>query len=119
VNTAVTPAKTLQERVGERKKLVETAMHQAFFEPIVKRGEYGRQDVTDAYIVTLVRKLTQDRVSAAIEAWLGAHKGEIAEQIDNTIGKGMTRLVQDWIDSRSQYHLQNFGDQLKTALSLR
>ena len=133
MNTDIQPAKSLQERVGERirdqigdlltdddlKKLVETALHDAFFKERRESRQYGQDILHPPQIVEQVRKLLVDRVDAAVTVWLDEHRDEFTKHLDDAIGKGLSGLLQQWLDSKVQTELFQFGDRLKASLGIR
>ena len=133
MNTAVTPAKTLQERVGDRirdqigdlmtdedlKLLVDRALTDAFFKERREVRSYGQDILHPPPVVELVRGLLKQRVDAAAAAWLAAHKDELGKHIDDAIGKGFVTMFTAWIDQQVQAPLITFGDQLRDRLGLR
>lgn len=133
MNTDIQPAKSLQERVGERirdqigdlltdddlKKLVETALHEAFFQSRRESRQYGQDILHPPQIVEQVRKLLVDRVDAAVTVWLDEHRDEFTKHLDDAIGKGLSGLLQQWLDSKVQTELFQFGDRLKASLGIR
>lgn len=134
MNTAVQPAKTLQERVGERirdqigdlltdedlKKLVDTALHEAFFTrtPIPKRHYNEDQTYADSFAVNHVKGLLKERVDVACRVWLGEHSDEIGKHIDNAVGKGFLVLFQQWLDQKVQQDLYTFGQSIKQTIGI-
>lgn len=133
MTNAIQPAKTLQERVGERireqigdlltdddlKRLVETALHEAFFKQTVAHGDWGRTSITPAPVVEIVRGLLKERVDAAVSAWLSANSAEFAKHLDDAIGQGFSKMLQDWLDMKLNFALGQFGDQIKSSLGVR
>lgn len=132
MNTAVTQPQSLQERVGQRireqigdlltdddlKKLVETALHEAFFKERIERRQYSNDIVHPPAVVSIVKGLLQERVDAAVSAWLDEHKDEFAQHIQDQIGQGFTRMLQSWLDAKLQNSLITFGENMKQALGV-
>lgn len=129
----VATTQTLQERVGQRireqignllteddlKKLVETALHEAFFKERREIRQYGQDILHPPAVVEIVKGLLKERVDAAVSAWLDAHKDEFAQHIQDQIGKGFTRMLQDWLDLKLQNSMMQLGENMKSALGVR
>ena len=131
---AVVPQKSLQERVGDRikeqigdlltdedmKKLVETALHDAFFKERVIRDPSGyssRDRIEPPAIVAQVKDLLKDRVDVAIKAWLDEHKDEFGKHIDEAVGQGFATLMLSWLDGRTSVAMMKFGEQLRQQMN--
>lgn len=128
-----TPPKTLQERVGDRireqigdlltdddlKRLVETALHDAFFKEVVVKDTWGSvREVKPPPITAIVRNLLKERVDQAATEWLAAHKDEFAKHIDDAIGRGIASFFVSWLDSRTFTATKNMSDNIKQQLGL-
>lgn len=133
MNTAVEPAKTLQEKVGERireqigdlmtdedlKLLVDRALTDAFFKQRREVRQYGQDILHPPAVVELVRDLLKQRVDAAAARWLAEHKDELGKHIDDAIAKGFLGMFTQWLDQQIQNPLMNFANQLRDRIGLR
>jgi len=131
--TQVTAPQTLQERVGARikeqigdllteddlKRLVETALHDAFFTRKKINDQWDREiRFEEPHIVEVVRTLLKERVDVAVTAWLDAHKDEFKQHLDDAIGNGLLVFMKTWLDGKVQTDLFNFGQALQTRLGI-
>lgn len=131
-NQVTAPPQTLQERVGARireqigdlltdedlKRLVETALHDAFFKrEVLQTDSWSRPTkYKEARIVEIVQDLLKDRVDTAVKSWLDANQEEFEKHIDDAIGKGLIGFLTTWIDDKFRNDLYNFGNALKSTL---
>lgn len=128
MSTAVTTTQDFQQRMFERirdqmgdlltdedlKKLVDAAVQKAFFENVKTPRSYGGgYEEGEPVLVTLLRRHLQDKVGESVQAWLNAHPEEVAKAINETISKGVTKIMQDHIDSRCNGPLWNLAHTLK------
>lgn len=128
---AIVPAKDFQERMFERirlqigdlmtaedlKKITETAVNRAFFEPR-KLSDGYRTVEKPPYFQELMSKLMEDRVKLAVSAWIDEHPKEITDSLNIILAQGMTRTILGYLDSRASIPLQGLiaSLQVKGAL---
>jgi hypothetical protein len=129
----ITTPQTLQERVGARireqigdlltdddlKKLVDTALAEAFFKRRTRLGDYGRVlEDKDALLVETVRELLKPAVDKAAAAWVAANTATVQGHIDDAIGRGLIGFMQQWFDQRMSGDFYQFGESIKKALGV-
>lgn len=109
----------IRDKIGELmtdedlKAIVATAVNRAFFEPVQTKNNWGRDEIGEPYLVSMLRKELSERVTIAVRDWLAAHPDEVTKVIDDIVAKGMLRLIQQHIDSITALPLQAFADQLR------
>ncbi len=98
------------------KKLTETAVERAFFEPRYTEQRYGSPLKLDSLFVELMRNLLSDRVEKALAAWLTEHPNEIKKLINETIERGVLGLAAKCFENLMSMPMQEFGRQLEQRL---
>jgi hypothetical protein len=97
----------------ELAKLVDKAMHEAFFTPNVKLDRYGHQQgPVQAEFVRMVAELVRGQVAAAVSEWVTTHRDDFAKIIDETIAKGMFGLVRQHFEEMVHSPLMGLQQQL-------
>lgn len=123
----LTLTKTFQERMFERirddigelmsdedlRRVVDSAVQKAFFEPIVTKDVWGRITETPPPLVIEMTKLMRERVDAAIREWVMTHPDEIAKIIDDVISRGIVTIVMNYFDQRTFQPLQALSEALR------
>ena len=123
--TEITTTKSFQDRMFERirdqmgdlmtnedlKKIVEAAMEKAFFEERVDRSNYNTITHPPLFVVML-QKLLHDQMKEALQQWLTDHPEEVSKAINETLSKGITKIMQDHIDAKAHLPLYNLQAEL-------
>lgn len=127
----VAKATTFQERVfaeikskigdlmtaEEIKKLVDTAMKEAFFNPVPIYGTGYQSDRIVQYgppgLVTLVKDLVRDQVKDACNKWIAENPVEWNKIISEIIAKDFLKHVTDYINLAASGPLHDLVNQLR------
>lgn len=128
MTTDVVENKSFQERMFDRirdqmgdlmtqdelKKIVETAIDKAFFEPVITKDGYGHvRDTQPPFFVSLIKKEVQDQVTGCIKAWLKENPEKVDQVINDAIGKGMLGIITNYIENQARQPLYNFANELR------
>ena len=125
MTTEIATTKSFQDRMFERirdqmgdlmtnddlKKIVEAAMQKAFFEERVDRSSYNPVTHPSLFVVML-QNLLKEQMKDAVQQWLADHSEEVSKAINETLSKGITKIMQDHIDSKAQQPLFNLYGEL-------
>lgn len=133
MSTEVATSKDFQERMFERirssmgdlmtdeelKKIVDAAVHKAFFEPTIKvesEGTYHRREVPGPpHIVTLIDELIRDNVKELTRAWLEAHSEELLEIVRKRLDGGIVNAVSQAINTMMADRFMRFQNEMYDA----
>jgi len=127
MTTEVAENKTFQERMFERirdqmgdlmtqeelKKIVETAVDKAFFQPTVIKRDYGRDETAPPPFVKLVEKELQEQVQTYASAWMKDNSDKVEKIINDAIGKGMFGIITSYVEGIARQPLYNFANELR------
>jgi hypothetical protein len=94
------------------KKLVDSAVQKAFFEERTETRNYNTIS-KPSWMVEKMTELLRDNVTAAVKEWIEAHPDEVTKAINEAIAKGMFGLVVSYFDSKVNWPLQNFAQELR------
>lgn len=121
----VTTSKTFQERMFDRvrdqmgdlltdedlKKIVDTAMHKAFFEER-NTGGYNNT-VKPAVFVEMIENEMKSKVNTALSNWLKENPEIVEAAITKMINDGLYKCVLSALENRLNWPLQSLADQLR------
>lgn len=123
--TAITTTAAFQERMFEKirdqmgdllteedlKRLVESAMQKAFFEP---RTDARGYNTGPPLFVSMIEKQMQQAVSKAVSDWVAAHPEEVAKVLKETIEAGIFNMMISHFASRTSWPLQELLNKLQS-----
>jgi len=126
MNTAVTENTTFQQRMFERirdqmgelmtdedlKKMVESAMEKAFFEPSKSYDRWGDNKPGPPLFTTLVKDAMSARVQEAAKAWLDEHPDEVKAVIQESLQGGIVGLLSAYFTGKFQGPLMDLQSSL-------
>lgn len=131
MTTAIETTKNFQEKMFEKirdqmgdlltdedlKRLVNTAVQKAFFEPRTQKSPGGWHDVTlpPLFIETITDEL-KPRMEEAAKEWIKNHPDEVSKAINDVIGKGFTKIILGYMDQISFGHMNQLAEQIKSGL---
>lgn len=124
--TEIATSKTFQERMFERikeqmgdllteedlKKMVDAAMHKAFFENVVIRNHYGQDTVKPPAFVQMIEAQTKGLVEKAVKNWIDDHPELIAKAITEALEKGMFNMAVSYFEQKTTFPLQDLATKL-------
>lgn len=122
--TAVANAMSFQEKVKERiqssigdlmtdedlKKLVDAAMHDAFFKPITSRSQYGGETQQPPFFITLIREELSSKIEKYAKEYIESNAPQFAEIIKEHLDVSFVQAVTRSFNTMFQndlYQLQN------------
>ncbi len=122
--TAVANAMSFQEKVKERiqssigdlmtdedlKKLVDAAMHDAFFKPITIQGNYGSATQQPPFFITLIREELSGKIEKYAKEYIESNAGQFAEIIKEHLDVSFVQAVTRAFNTMFQndlYQVQN------------
>lgn len=128
-NTAVQPAATFEERVinrvrddigslmtdAELKRIVEVAVERIFFKERRTSDNYNSR-VQPSIFQEVVQTAVEKQFAVAIELYVKEHSDLFAAAIDASIKQGLTKLIAQFFDGKTQQVLYAFAEQLKAGL---
>lgn len=127
MNTNVELTKSFQEKIYDKirenigtlmsdedmKKLVDTAMERAFFQPVIaNRGSYHNETKDPPVIIGLMQELLKDQVRTAAQCWLDEHSEEVGKLVTESIEKGVFGMMRNYIDNKTSPALMNLKQEL-------
>lgn len=119
MNNEITSTKAFQERMFEKirdqmgdlltdedlKNLVNSAMQQAFFEPIIEKQGY--HDVKKPpFFISMIQKQTQELVNDQVKIWIDNNPEQISNVIKETIEAGIFKMIAAHFERKTSYPLQ-------------
>jgi hypothetical protein len=133
MTTEIATTKAFQDRMFERirsqigdlmtnedlKKIVETAMQKAFFEPIRGPRQYGGDEVKDPALVAMVRDLLRERAEAVMRGYVTENAERIDALLRTELGKGFHQMIADYWDAKLQNAFCQFRNELANSGLLR
>lgn len=104
---------------AELKTIVDKAIEKAFFEERYDEGDKwgNNRRRVPPHFVKLVDEHLQLRVRAACDAWFKENPAVLEGIIADLIGKGMVKLITDYLERKTQDALYTFGEGLKMSLT--
>ena len=131
MSSEIQTSKTFEQRMFERireqmgdlmteedlRKLVDTAMHKAFFEPTVVQssGYYNSTpEVRPPLFISMIQKEVESKVRQEIVRWLEEHPEEVSKAIKETIEAGIFTMMCNHFAAKSSFPLQNLMSQLSS-----
>jgi len=114
---------SIRERMGELmteeelKKIVETSVQKAFFEPYKRNGEYGRIIEEEPVFIKLMREHFFSQLKSCLDEYIAANPQIISDQINNAIGRGFTQTVADYFNRNLASAINEFGRQVDSMFS--
>lgn len=126
---AIETSKTFQEKMFERirdqigdlmtdedlKKMVDAALHKAFFEEQKVRDGYHDR-IIPAPIVPFVSSLVQMRINTLCNEYVKDNEEKINIVIKEIINKGFVSAVSDYFDNKLRSSVNEFSNQIQTSL---
>lgn len=135
MSTAVTTAKSLEERVREKlheqigdlitpddiKAIVERGIEEALFQPhsITEGSGYHQRTVN---VPSLAQKLVEEQLEkqmqAAVEAWIRENSERVEAMIQATLNKGAGEVLVGALDARIGHVFRQAADNLRMMAGL-
>jgi len=108
----------IREQIGDLmtdedlKKIVESAVEKAFFEPVIIRKTYGPDETKPAPMVAMIRDLLVERVDNVMKEYIAANGDRIDAMLKEQLGKGFHGMIEEYWNSKLSNALNQFQTQL-------
>jgi hypothetical protein len=109
----------IRDQIGELlseedlKKLVESAMERAFFEPLRIKDNWGTVRDQDSPFQKWIVSLVQDRVRAGVADWIKANDAKVQELIEKHAGQMLPNLMAGMFTGMAQASSYAFIQELQ------
>jgi hypothetical protein len=109
----------IRDQIGELlsdedlKRLVDSAMERAFFEPLRIKDNWGSWRTETPSFQKWISALVEERVKAGIADWIKANDAKIQEQIEKHAGQMLPNLMAGMFTSMAQANSYAFINELQ------
>lgn len=103
----------------ELKKIVERGIEKAFFEPKMRKDQYGNREITDEPLaIRAVREFARKKADETVEKWIKENPQKIGEILDSVLRDGIVKIVTQTIDQMFYMPLQTLKNEFQNRFRL-
>jgi hypothetical protein len=115
--------KLIQEQIGDLltqedlKALVDRTLNDSFFkERVVPDGNH-RTKIVPSVFSELLAVMLKPMLREQVHVWMETNKEAVLAQVDQSLGKGMTRIVADYLDVKMANSMMQVREEFSSALN--
>ncbi len=129
MSTEIEKQKTFEERMKARirdsigelmtdeelSKIVNKATEEVFFKPLELKDGYRTKEVPP-FSHNIVKELLTDSVRKEVEKYFSENKEDVSKMVKQIIQDGLGKALMNALDSKFQFDLNSFGNNLLNTL---
>ena len=103
----------------ELKKIVQRGIENAFFQPQMKKNQWGSEIVDEPLAIKAVRQFARERADAVVEQWLKENTDKVSDILDGVIRAGVAKICAEAFERKFNEPLFRFQQEVERLIAKR